>query len=360
MFLGVVLLDFEKVAVVHHRVNDVFDVVGQVRLVGNNSVQLGVGAVDGIGAGLARRVVEIVRRHEAQQLAHHGETFGVVVGQKMGHAGGFVVGVRAAQLVFSDFLVSDRLDHVRAGDEHVGSLVDHENEIGDGGRVDGAAGAGAHDGGNLRNDSAVERVAQENVGVAGQRHYAFLNAGAARVVQADDGSAHLCGEVHDLDDLGGVGFGERAAENGEILGEDEDQPALDAAVAGDEAVAVVFLLGHAEVVGAMRDQLVGLLEGAFVEQELDALAGRHFAFFVLALAALLSAAVFGQLIARLQFGEFLFEVHGGEIIAGQMRKQCGNHKGHRGSAFRCFAKPGRPRRPSPRDCSYSMPAPSGW
>ena len=38
--------------------------------------------------------------------------------------------------------------------------------------------------------------------------------------------------------LRGVGFGERAAEDGEVLGEDEDQAAFDAAVAGDEAVAV--------------------------------------------------------------------------------------------------------------------------
>ena len=232
------LLDFEKVAVVDHGVNDILNVVGQVGFGRNNGVERFVGAVDGIGAGLARRVVQIVRRNEAEQLAHHRQAFGIVVGQEVGHAGGFVVGVRAAELVLGDLFVGHGLDDVRAGDEHVGGLVHHEDEIGDGGRVDGAAGAGAHDGGDLRHDSAVQRVAQENVGIAGQRHHAFLDARAAGVVQADDGGAHLGGEVHDLDDLGGVGFGERAAENGEILREDEDQPALDAAVAGDEAVAV--------------------------------------------------------------------------------------------------------------------------
>ena len=287
----------------------VFDVVGLVRLLGDDRVERGVGAVDRIGAGLARRVVEIVRRHEAQQLAHHGEALGVVVRQKVRYAGDLVVRHRAAELLFGDFFVRDRLDHVRPGDEHVRSLVDHQDEVGDRRRIDGAAGARAHDGGNLRDDSAVQGVAQKNVGVSGERHHAFLNARAAGVVQADHGRAHLCGEVHDLDDLGGVGFGERSAEDGEVLGEDEDEAAFDASVAGDEAVAVDLLLGHAEVVAAVRDQLVGLFEGAVVEQELDALAGRHLAFFVLALAALRSAAVFGELVAFLEFGDFLFEIH---------------------------------------------------
>ena len=68
------------------------------------------------------------------------------------------------------------------------------------------------------------------------------------------GRADLRGQVHDLDNLGGVGFGKRAAEDGEVLREDENQAAFDASVAGDEAVSVIFLLFHAEIVGAMRDK----------------------------------------------------------------------------------------------------------
>ena len=131
------------------------------------------------------------------------------------------------------------------------------------------------------------------------------------------GRADLRGQIHDLDDLPGVRLRQRSAEHGEVLREDVDQPALDAAIAGDKAVAVGLLLGHAEVAAAVCDQLVGLFEGAFVEQELDALPRRHFAFFVLALAALLASAVFGQLVALLQFCDFLFEIHVGGIIAGR-------------------------------------------
>ena len=158
--------------------------------------------------------------------------------QKVRHAGGFVVRHRAAELLFRDVFVRDRLDHVRPGDEHVGSLVHHQNEIGDGRRIHRAARARPHDRGNLRHHSAVQSVAQKNVGVAGQRHHAFLNARAAGIVQPDHGRAHLRGQIHDLDDLAGIGFRQRSAEHGEVLGEDEDQPAFDAAVAGDETVAV--------------------------------------------------------------------------------------------------------------------------
>src|SRR5579863_2629997 len=241
--------------------------------------------------------------------------------EKVRYAGGFVVRDGTAELVFGDVFHGHGLDHVGAGDENVRSFVDHEHEVGDGRRIHSAARARPHYGGNLRHDSAIQRVAQEYVGVAGQRHHAFLNAGAAGIVEADDGRAHLGGEVHDLDDFSGVRFGERAAEHGEILGEDVDQAALDAAIAGDEAVAVDFLFGHAEIVAAVGDELVGLFEGAVVEQELDALAGRHFSFFVLALAALGSAAVFGELVAFLQFSNFLFEIHGGRIIAGWEEKR---------------------------------------
>ena len=60
----------------------------------------------------------------------------------------------------------------------------------------------------------------------------------------------------------------------------------------------------------MGNQLVGLFECALVEQKLDALAGRHFAFFMLAFAAFRASAVFGKLVPLFQFGDFLFEIHG--------------------------------------------------
>ena len=87
---------------------------------------------------------------------------------------------------------------------------------------------GPEDERDLRHHARGERVAQEDVRVAGEALHALLDARAARVVEADDRRAHAGGQVHDLADLLRVGAGERAAEDGEVLGEDEDLAAVDA------------------------------------------------------------------------------------------------------------------------------------
>ena len=89
--------------------------------------------------------------------------------------------------------------------------------------------------------------------------------------------------------------------HGEVLREDVDQAAVDAAVAGDEAVAGDDLLVHAEIAAAVGDELVDLFEGALVEQQFDALAGGQLAFLVLALAALGAAALLRRPLAAAQF-----------------------------------------------------------
>ena len=88
----------------------------------------------------------------------------------------------------------------------------------------------------------------------------------------------------------GVGAGERAAEDGEVLREHEDLAAVDEPVAGDDAVAEDLLLLHAEVGAAVRDEAVELDEAAGVEQEVDALARGQLAGLVLLLDAGLAAA----------------------------------------------------------------------
>ncbi len=291
----------KKLAVVHHAVDHVLDVVGLVRFRGHDGIERGIHAVGGIGRGAPRRIVAIVLRQVTQQLADHAQAFGVVWRREMADAADGVVRRRAAQLFLGDVFVRHGLDDVGTGDEHVAGVVHHEDEIGDGGRIDRAARARSHDGGNLRHHAARQRVAQEDIGVSGERDHAFLNARAAGIVEADDRRAGLEREVHDLADFLRVGFGKRAAEDGEILREDVDRAAVDAAVAGDEAIAGDDLLFHAEIAAAVRDQLVHLLEGAFVEQQFDALARGEFAFLVLARAAFWSAALLGGGMAAAQF-----------------------------------------------------------
>src|SRR3546814_8027046 len=78
--------------------------------------------------------------------------------------------------------------------------------------------------------------------------------------------------IHDLADLLGVGLRQAAAEDGEVLAEDEDEAAADRAVAGDDAVTRHLLVGHAEVRRAVFDEHVPFLEAAGIEQNVDALA----------------------------------------------------------------------------------------
>src|SRR6185503_9295650 len=114
---------------------------------------------------------------------------------------------------------------------------------------------------------------QEDLGVPAERLDALLDPGPAGVVEPDDGRAVLERQVHHVRDLLRVLFREGAAEDGEVLREDEDDAAVDRAVAGHHAVAGNPALGHAEVGGPMLDEDAGLLEGAGVEEELDPLAG---------------------------------------------------------------------------------------
>ncbi len=277
---------------------DDFDhVVGLVGLVGDDGVEGGVGSGWIVCGWLAGWVVEVVGRDEADELPDGGEALLVVVGHEVGYAGDLVVGDGSAEFGLGDVFVGDGLDDVGAGDEHVAGALGHEGEVGDGGGVDGSSGAGAEDGGDLRDDAAGEGVAEEDVGVAGEGDDTLLDAGSAGVVEADDGGADAEGGVHDLDDLGGVGLGERAAEDGEVLGEDEDDAAVDAAVAGDEAVAGDALGFHSKISCPVSHKLVGLLEGALVEEEVDALTGGELAGGTLAGAALGASALFGDGVA---------------------------------------------------------------
>lgn len=105
----------------------------------------------------------------------------------MGYATGAGVGVSSTQFLKGDFFVGDRLDHVRAGDEHVGRLFHHDDEIGDGRTVNGATGAGAENQGDLRHHARGLGVTIEDFGVTSQRYDTFLDAGSAESLSPSRG-----------------------------------------------------------------------------------------------------------------------------------------------------------------------------
>src|SRR3954454_15266167 len=92
---------------------------------------------------------------------------------------------------------------------------------------------------------------KKNIGVAAEREHAFLDARAAGVVQSDNRRTHFDREIHDLHDLGGVGFRQRSAKDREVLREGVDRSAVHPSDASDDAVAGDNLLFHPEVAAAM-------------------------------------------------------------------------------------------------------------
>ena len=110
--------------------------------------------------------------------------------------------------------------------------------------------------------------------------------------------------VHDLADLLRERPGQRAAEDGEVLGEHEDGAPVDPAGARDHPVTGNLGLGHAEVGRAVRLEAVVFAEGSGVDQQLDALARGELPLGVLAVdARLAAAAARGRelLVQQLQF-----------------------------------------------------------
>lgn len=66
----------------------------------------------------------------------------------------------------ADDLVGDGLHHIGAGHVHIARVLHHEDEVGDGRRIDVAPRARPHDHADLGNDAAGQGVLQEDVGVA--------------------------------------------------------------------------------------------------------------------------------------------------------------------------------------------------
>ena len=190
-------VDLEKPAVVHDaRTITSCMSYGLFGFVGHERVQLRVRPRwRGRSSARAAAGSSQLRGQVAQQLADAQQQRALVREGAVAHARLGRVRVGAAQLLLRHLLVGDRLDHVRAGHEHVARAARHEREVGDGGGVDRAAGARPEHGRDLRDDAARERVLEKDVGVAAERRHALLDARAARVVEADDRRAVLHREL---------------------------------------------------------------------------------------------------------------------------------------------------------------------
>ena len=210
----------------------------------------------------------------------------------------------ATELFESDVFTRDRLDDVRAGNEHVAGLVDHDDEVGQCGGVNGSTCCRAHDDRDLGDNTRGCSVTTEDFAVLTEGDNALLNSSSTRVEHADDGNTGANREVHDLDDLFTGNLTERTTEDGEVLRIDGNLTTVNGSGSGDDRVTVGALCVHAERCGAVTNELVQLDERARVEQLFDALAGCLLALGVLLLDGGFTAGGYGLVETLLEVGKF--------------------------------------------------------
>src|SRR5205085_7189330 len=99
----------------------------------------------------------------------------------------------------------------------VAGLLNHENKVGDGWRVDGTTCTRTHNSRNLWDDARGQCVTEKNICICSQTHDPFLNASPTGVVEADDRCAVFHSQVHNFANLLRMSLGERATEDGEVL-----------------------------------------------------------------------------------------------------------------------------------------------
>jgi len=125
-------------------------VVGLVRICRHDFSHAFVNAVRVVTVVDPRGGLIMVGRKQINQLPDPLQARLFTLHPHIRHAGHFTVHRGAAQLIGGDVFAHDRPDHRGAGDKHLADPVNHEDEVGQGRRVDRNAGAAAHNGGDLR------------------------------------------------------------------------------------------------------------------------------------------------------------------------------------------------------------------
>ena len=181
-------------------------------------------------------VVKGVGRQELQEIPDVIERRPLRVDHLMDVAVASLV-IGTAEFVEGDILTGDVLDDVGTGDEHVALVADGDDEIGLDRRVHRAAGTLAQDDRDLRHHAGEQFMAAAQLGVPGERGGRVLDAGAAGVVDADDGATDHGHPLHQPGHLAAEHLPHGALEDGLVVAEHPDGAAVDGAVPGDHAVA---------------------------------------------------------------------------------------------------------------------------
>ena len=137
---AVIALHFVEHAVVDDEAYHLVHVVRLVRIVGHDVEQLLIAAIAWVGRFAPWRIIDIVRRDEAKQIANRLQARRLGIECEVRDSGRSGVRVGAPEVLHRHVLVCHRLHHVRPGDKHVRAATHHVGEVGDRRRIHGASG----------------------------------------------------------------------------------------------------------------------------------------------------------------------------------------------------------------------------
>ena len=199
--LGELRLNFEELSVIGYSTNHLIHIVCLVWIVWDNLVQSIVHAVDRVCALYAWSLFCIVARDVREQAFDHLDSLFLSLSSEVGYTTLGCVNRCTTEVLCIDVLTSYGLDNLRTSQEHIRSLLLHDDEVGQTWRVNGTTGARAHDSRNLWDDTRSEDVALENLTVTSEGADTFLNTSTTRIVHADNRCTHSHSHIHYLADL---------------------------------------------------------------------------------------------------------------------------------------------------------------
>ena len=236
--------NLEEIALVDDKLNDLLHLVGLIRVVRDDRVQLFFHSIRLVLGLDERRILHIVRRNKAEKPADEIQTLLFVFAGEVGNSTDRSMSVLRRQVcskVTSSWVTALMTFGPVMNILLVSLTMRMKSVIA--GEYTAPTGAGPHYGRDLWYDAGGQCIAQKEVRVSTQADNTLLDAGASGVAEADDWGAVLHGHVHDLADFGGMGLCQRTAEHGKILRVNVDVTAVDLAKAGDDAVSQYLLVG---------------------------------------------------------------------------------------------------------------------
>ena len=116
---GKVFLNFVEIPFVAQFQDQLFHVVGRIRIVRNERIQAVLNAVHIIEEWTRRRFGPVIEREEIYQAAHFGQCLHIILKRAIGNGGFLGMGGCATQFFSCHDLVRDGFHDVGACDEHV-------------------------------------------------------------------------------------------------------------------------------------------------------------------------------------------------------------------------------------------------